>query len=110
MNVDVTQKLHWDELILNALREDIPWEDVSANSVVNAHARGRVDLICKQDGVIAGLSVFVRTFALLDETAEAELSVQDGDEVNADRNSVGSRRECARSFRASARRSIFWGG
>lgn len=81
MNVDVTQKLHWDELILNALREDIPWEDVSANSVVNAHARGRVDLICKQDGVIAGLSVFVRTFALLDETAEAELSVQDGDEV-----------------------------
>lgn len=81
MNVDVTQKLHWDELILNALREDIPWEDVSANSVVNGHARGRVDLICKQDGVIAGLSVFVRTFALLDETAEAELSVQDGDEV-----------------------------
>ena len=81
MNVDVTQKLQWDELILNALREDIPWEDVSANSVVNAHARGRVDLICKQDGVIAGLSVFVRTFALLDETAEAELSVQDGDEV-----------------------------
>ena len=38
-------------------------------------------MICKQDGVIAGLSVFVRTFALLDETAEAELSVQDGDEV-----------------------------
>ncbi len=45
MNVDVTQKLHWDELILNALREDIPWEDVSANSVVNAHARDRKSVV-----------------------------------------------------------------
>ena len=78
---DVTQTLHWDGNILAALREDIPWEDVSANSVVPAGVRGRAELLCKQDGVIAGLSVVVRTFALLDETAEAELSVQDGDEV-----------------------------
>lgn len=110
MNVDVTQKLHWDELILNALREDIPWEDVSANSVVNGHARGRVDLICKQDGVIAGLSVFVRTFALLDETAEAELSVQDGDEVKRGQK-LGRITAGMRALLSGERTALnFWGG
>ena len=58
---EVTQKLHWDETILNALREDIPWEDVSANSVVKAGTRGRAELLCKQDGVcIATRITFLR--------------------------------------------------
>ena len=78
---EVTQKLHWDETILNALREDIPWEDVSANSVVKAGTRGRAELLCKQDGVIAGLPVFARTFTLLDESAEVKLFAQEGSEV-----------------------------
>ena len=65
----VTQKLHWDEVILAALREDIPWEDVSANAVVPEGTRGHADLIAKADGVIAGLPVFARTFELLDGTA-----------------------------------------
>ena len=56
----VTQKLHWDEILLAALREDIPWEDVSANAVVPAAFRGHADLIAKADGVIAGLPVFAR--------------------------------------------------
>ncbi|MDE6676446.1 MAG: nicotinate-nucleotide diphosphorylase (carboxylating), partial [Clostridia bacterium] len=78
---EVTQKLHWDETILNALREDIPWEDVSANSVVKAGTRGKAELLCKQDGVIAGLPVFARTFTLLDESAEVKLFAQEGSEV-----------------------------
>ena len=48
----VTQKLHADEIILSALREDIPWEDVSANAVMPEGKRGKAELICKQDGVI----------------------------------------------------------
>ena len=75
------QTLHTDELILSAIREDIPWEDVSANAVVEKDARGYVELLAKQDGVIAGLEVFARTFELLDETAQCEFSVKDGDEV-----------------------------
>ncbi len=80
-NNAVTGKLHWDEGILRALREDIPWEDVSANAVVGEDARGRAELICKQDGVIAGLPVFARTFELLDETAETEFYTEEGREV-----------------------------
>lgn len=78
---EVTLKLNVEPLILSALREDITGEDVSTNSVMPERKQGEVDLICKEDGVICGLQVFTRVFELLDETANVELFVQDGDEV-----------------------------
>lgn len=42
---------------------------------------GEVDLICKQDGVIAGLQVFQRVFELLDKDTKIEFFCKDGDEV-----------------------------
>lgn len=78
---EVTQKLVYDEVILSALKEDIPWEDVSANCVVPAGARGEAQLIAKGNGVLAGLHVFARVFALLDDNAEVEFYKEEGDEV-----------------------------
>ena len=78
---NVTTKLHWDEDILRALKEDIPWEDVSANAVLPEGVRGRAELLAKQSGVIAGLPVFARTFELLDGSAETVPHVKEGDEV-----------------------------
>ena len=80
---NVTMKLHWDAVILAALKEDIPWEDVSANAVVPEDARGHADLIAKADGVVAGLPVFCRTFELLDEDVQIDLHVQEGELVTA---------------------------
>lgn len=42
---------------------------------------GTVQLLCKQDGVIAGMEVFARVFTLLDEQTEMIPYVKDGDEV-----------------------------
>ena len=81
MNNPITQKLHWDEAILSALREDISWEDVSTNAVMPVAKRGRAELLCKQDGVIAGLPVFARVFELLDESAEIVFHAEEGAEV-----------------------------
>ena len=78
---EITKQLHWEEAILSALKEDIPWEDVSANAVVQTPCRGRAELLCKQDGVIAGLPVFARVFTLLDKQAEIVFNVKEGDEV-----------------------------
>lgn len=78
---EVTQKLHFDDTIKRALREDIPWEDVSANAVVPAGERGRAELIAKQDGVLAGLPVFERVFQLLDENVSVVFYKKDGDGV-----------------------------
>lgn len=77
----VSMKLNADPLILSALREDITNEDVSTNSVMPQAAEGEADLLCKQDGVICGLDIFARVFALLDENTIVDLSVDEGDEV-----------------------------
>ena len=81
MNEPITLKVNVDKLIMQALEEDITSEDISTNSVMPDYQRGQVDLICKQDGVIAGLGVFRRVFELLDDTAEFDMKVKDGDVV-----------------------------
>lgn len=78
---NITMKMNADELILQALREDITSEDITTNSVMPCYQAGEVDLICKQDGVIAGLDVFKRVFELLDEKAEVTFYCKDGDVV-----------------------------
>ena len=78
---NITMKMNADELILQALREDITSEDITTNSVMPHYQAGEVDLICKQDGVIAGLEVFKRVFELLDEKTEVIFSCKDGDTV-----------------------------
>ncbi len=77
----VSEKLHIDDLILRALREDIPGEDISTNAVMPCRRPGQADLICKGEGVIAGLSVFARVFRLLDPETEADFTCRDGDRV-----------------------------
>ena len=78
---NITMKMNADELILQALREDITSEDITTNSVMPHYQAGEVDLICKQDGVIAGLEVFKRVFELLDANTEVIFYCKDGDTV-----------------------------
>ena len=78
---NITMKMNADELILQALREDITSEDITTNSVMPRYQAGEVDLICKQDGVIAGLEVFKRVFELLDSATEVTFYCKDGDTV-----------------------------
>jgi len=77
----ITMKLNADDLILLALKEDITSEDISTNSVMPHYQLGEVELICKEDGVIAGLDVFRRVFQLLDEKTEVSFTCADGDKV-----------------------------
>ena len=75
----VTMRINIDEYLMNALKEDITQEDVSTNAVMKEAVPGEVDLICKEDGIIAGLDVFSRVFELLDENTKTELYCKDGD-------------------------------
>lgn len=78
---EITLFLQGDELIRLALREDITSEDVSTNAVMPKHTLGQVQLMCKQNGVIAGLPVFARVFSLLDSRTQIAFTCQDGDPV-----------------------------
>ena len=77
----ITMQIQADRLIRMALEEDITSEDVSTNAVMPTKVQGTVDLIAKEDGVIAGMDVYARVFKLLDEDTEIEMFCHDGDEV-----------------------------
>ena len=79
----IAMKLVGDDIILQALREDITFEDVSTASVCPDPRAAEVQLIAKAEGVIAGLDVFARAFALLDPATCVEATVADGDVVSA---------------------------
>ena len=78
---DITMLLAADRFIRLALEEDINSEDVTTNAVMPEYRKGQVELICKEDGIIAGLRVFERVFKLLDGNTEVYFDVQDGDRV-----------------------------
>ena len=77
----ITMQLVADKYIRMALEEDIHSEDVSTNAVMPDYKKGDVQLICKQDGIIAGLPVFERVFTMLDPDTTVEFQVKDGDAV-----------------------------
>ena len=77
----ITMKMQADQLIRMALQEDITSEDVSTNAVMRSAVKGTVDLIAKEDGIIAGLDVYARVFQILDEKTEVHFNFKDGDAV-----------------------------
>ena len=77
----ITMKMQADQLIRMALQEDITSEDVSTNAVMPTEVKGTVDLIAKENGIIAGLDVYARVFQMLDEKTEIDFKCKDGDEV-----------------------------
>lgn len=78
---ELTMKINADELIMMAIREDISSEDVTTNAVMPQYQKGEVELICKQDGIIAGLRVFERVFKLLDNDTVVDFYAKDSEEV-----------------------------
>lgn len=77
----ITMKMQADKLIRMALQEDITSEDVSTNAVMRSAVKGTVDLIAKEDGIIAGLDVYARVFQVLDEKTEISFNFKDGEAV-----------------------------
>ena len=70
-----------DPIILNALREDIGHGDITTGSCIpdDTIAGGR--FIAKADGIICGIDVVVRVFALLDNSVKFTAQIKDGDMV-----------------------------
>lgn len=80
---NITNILVVDELLRLALKEDITSEDITTNSIIkDDKTTARVDLICKEDGVIAGLGIFARVFEILESSVSVNLNCKDGDTVS----------------------------
>lgn len=70
-----------DKIILDALREDVSGEDITSDSILSDFSKSKVDLLAKENGIIAGLEVFNRVFTLLGNV-DVEFYKHDGDTVN----------------------------
>ena len=70
-----------DNLITEAIKEDMPQNDITTEFIIREDSTCSVDLIAKENGVIAGLPVFERVFNILGEV-NVEFFKQDGDIVN----------------------------
>lgn len=67
-----------DEILKQAINEDALYGDITTSSIVDKGSNCMVDLIAKEDGIVAGLEVFKRVFELLGDV-EVVLFVKDGE-------------------------------
>ncbi len=67
-----------DEIIINALKEDMPYGDVTTDAVIDIETNTRAEFLAKEDGVIAGLDIARRVFELLDDKILFMKLVKDG--------------------------------
>lgn len=77
----VTMQVNIDEYLLRALKEDITSEDVTTNAIMREEVIGEAELICKEDGIIAGLDVFKRVFELLGQVTFTT-HYKDGEQIS----------------------------
>ena len=70
-----------DDIILNALKEDIGEGDHSSLSCLKDTDLGSAKLIVKENGILAGVEVAKRVFELYDSKLSVEVLINDGAEV-----------------------------
>lgn len=81
MNCRGIEWLGLDELLLAALREDVGTGDITTNCCIPAENRSEAYYLVKEDGVLCGLSVAERVFALLSPAVSVTPLAQDGEKV-----------------------------
>jgi len=70
-----------DEIIDIAIREDIGDGDHSSQSCIPHDAQGKMYLLVKEDGILAGVQVGTDIFKKIDDTIEVETLINDGTRV-----------------------------
>ncbi len=71
------------DLIRRALAEDIGRGDVTSEATIPAGVQATARIVAREAGVVAGLPLAQRVFAMLDPTVRFEAPVADGDAVEA---------------------------
>ena len=77
----MTNNFYLDSLIEEALREDMPFGDITTDNLISANAISRAIIVAKETGVIAGMEIAKRVFRRIDPELEFSAYVDDGQEV-----------------------------
>jgi nicotinate-nucleotide pyrophosphorylase (carboxylating) len=70
-----------DSIISIALQEDLGFGDITTQAVVSPNMKARGEFVAKQDFVLAGWPVVVRTFHHVSEKIVVESTYRDGDAI-----------------------------
>lgn len=73
-----------DKIIIEALKEDMNYGDITSDTLINENQKSKAKLIAKEDGILAGCDVFTRVFSLVDKHIKTNLFFKDGDSVKKD--------------------------
>ena len=79
----ILPQFYIDDLIKNAITEDINYIDVATDYLLYEGAVSEAYFVAKADGVLCGLDIAMRVFTLLDDTFTYTVYKNDGDEVKA---------------------------
>lgn len=71
-----------DEIINNALAEDIGDGDHSSMATVPANATGKAQLVAKEDGIIAGIDIARKVYFKVDANIKFTAFKKDGDSIS----------------------------
>ena len=77
----ILPQFYVDDLIKNAIKEDINYIDVATDYLLDENEVSEAVFIAKADGVLCGIDVAMRVFQLLDEGFTCVLHKKDGDEI-----------------------------
>lgn len=70
-----------NNLIVHALDEDLGDGDHTSIATISSKAKGKVELIAKEEGIIAGVEVAEMVFRTMDETLEVDVLIEDGTSI-----------------------------
>lgn len=71
-----------EELISNALKEDIGDGDHSTLSIIGSNVKGKAILKIKDEGILAGVDVAEKIFSFVESTSALKKLKHDGDEIH----------------------------
>ncbi|MCC6446508.1 MAG: carboxylating nicotinate-nucleotide diphosphorylase [Armatimonadetes bacterium] len=74
--------LEMDPILLNALREDIRSGDITTESVIPPGLMGRAEIRAKEKGILCGLPVAARAFALVEPEVRCDVLLPEGAELS----------------------------
>lgn len=70
-----------DDIIKNALLEDINYIDVTTDYLVDENSVSAAKYVAKDSGILCGIDIALRVFTLLDPETEFEVYIHDGESV-----------------------------
>lgn len=77
----ILPQFYIDDLIKNAISEDINYIDVASDYLLSEEAETEAYFVAKAEGVLCGAEIAMRVFELLDDQFTYTLHKKDGDEV-----------------------------